>query len=204
MVMLSGQIFKNRRYMKILIPILILSMLSGCAALKGNKGTDPQVSIKPEASYSDPYGFIDPTFEGLSVWLESFIDSSKSIREVSKNFYLHNSIVYQKEFVEHNNKFFDQMLLDRGEFRLALDRQDVELRDKLIKALLLVVQIRIDTYLPVAEGEASQNLLARKNLEMLNELAKDRVDLDVRDLGLSCRNLQGCLEEFEKIISERG
>lgn len=189
--------------MKKIIPIMILLLLPGCMALKGAKQADINVKGESEIPYKDPYGFIDPTVEGRSVWLDSFIESSKSMRQVSKNFYLHNSTTYQKELVEQNDKFFDRVLLKRGEFRLSMDEQNVELRERLIKALLLVVQIRLDTYLPAQEGESPENVVARKNIALLKDVVHERDDLDVRDLGLSCRSLQQCLEKFENITRER-
>ncbi|WP_320172561.1 hypothetical protein [Maridesulfovibrio sp.] len=191
--------------MKKLIPVLILFLLAGCASLKKGKTAEPGALSGPAAGYSDPYGFIDPTVEGLSAWLDGVISTSKSMREISKNFYLHNSTVYQKQLNDQFNKTFDLMLFDRGEYRLAVDRQDVELRDRLIKALLLVVQVRIDTDIPLAdaEGESEENRLARENLESLKELAPGRVGLDIRDLGLSCGNLGQCIAEFEEITADR-
>ena len=99
---------------------------------------------------------------------------------------------------------FDQLLFKTNEFSSIKKNPTPEQRDMLIKAYLLIVQIRIDIDAPNAEGETTQNRLAKRDIAILSDLAGERNDLDIRSLKLDCPTVDKCLSHFKFVIDERG
>ncbi len=143
----------------------------------------------------------DPTMEGYKIWLDTFLETAQSIRDVTKNFYLHDKTKYRRLLIEQNNVIFNRLLFDSAEFESAVDLQKIELRERLIKSLLLVVQIRIDVGFGSDQFAESQKELARKEVALLHQLARDRRDIDIKQLNLPYPTLGECLAEFDRIFN---
>ncbi|WP_031482065.1 hypothetical protein [Maridesulfovibrio frigidus] len=185
--------------MKKLLIILVFVLITGCG-LKNNKGPSQQDTSKISSDEIVDYEF---DLDRKKIWLDEFLETSMAIRSVTQNLYLHNQTDYRDSMAIQSDIVFDKLLFSNEAYEEVVQNQTQGLRDQLIKALLMVVQIQIDTAGPAAETESAQNKKARANLEQLDDLAGKRVDLDITGLGLECGELQKCISEFETITDNR-
>lgn len=203
---------EKRIYTYSLMLLIAVFIIPGC----GLKNTNPPIPLQNATTNSTQdtatMSFVDminnrqlpmsdPTMEGYKIWLDTFLETAQSIRDVTKNFYLHDKTEYRGLLIEQNDVIFNRLLFDSAEFESAVDLQKIELRERLIKSLLLVVQIRIDV--GFGEGNASefQKNLTRENVELLHLLARNRRDIDIKNLNLPYATLEECLAGFDRILN---
>lgn len=197
----------KRVSMKKLICIILVLLLHGCV-LKNFKPVEPKSETEAKENTVRKISLsrtsaAGPTIQSKAIWLDSFLTMSKSIRSVTRNLYLHNSTRNHNEFAKRNNELFEKLFFGTDDFQNIKTHTEAELRDRLIKSLLLVTQIQIDTKPSDPEIKKINNKNLSKNIELLEDIAGDRVDMNTSALDLDCEGTAGCLEYFNNEYEKR-
>lgn len=175
--------------------------------MTGLKTTQTNTQKKTEKKIDEPvmsnFSEAGPTLQSQAAWLDTFLETEKSIRTVTMNLYLHNSTRNNNEIAEEINTLLYDPFFDTEDFRILREATDTQIRNRVIKNLLLAVQIQLDAKPTAITVRTLNNKNIEADLKLLNSIAKDRDDINLNGLNLDCSGTSDCLDyfntEFNKI-----
>jgi hypothetical protein len=137
-----------------------------------------------------------PTTRSQTAWLDTFIETEKSLRSVSKNLYLHDTPENRDSMSQETNQLFEETYFATDDFNTLKTVTNEEIRSRIIKSLMLAVQIGIDINPVSKEMRDENNKNIGERLALLEKIAKGRDDIQLSDIDLDCSGTTKCIDYF--------